>query len=72
MASAKLLPGEELTAERAKVGQPPLVPASARDRGDGPHQRLVLRGEGVSGAPFDAVSFPLDDLFPFKDPSSEA
>ena len=32
----------------------------------------VLRGEGVSGAPFDAVSFPLDDLFPFKDPSSEA
>jgi imidazolonepropionase len=54
MASAKILPGEELTAERAKIGQPPLVPATTRDRGDGPHQRLVLRGATVidgTGAP---------------------
>ena len=32
----------------------------------------IQRGEDVSVAPFDAVGFPLDDLFPFKDPSSEA
>ena len=54
MARTKLLPGEELTDERAKVGQPPLVPASVRDRGAGPHARLVLRGATVidgTGAP---------------------
>jgi Uma2 family endonuclease len=29
----------------------------------------VERGEPVSLPPFDAVSFPLDDLFPFDDPA---
>jgi Uma2 family endonuclease len=29
----------------------------------------IARGEAVSIAPFDAVSFPLDDLFPFDEPS---
>ena len=37
------------------------------------HQWLLLatiqRGEPVQVAPFDAVSFPLDDLFPFDTPS---
>ncbi len=30
----------------------------------------VERGEAVSLPPFDAVSFPLDDLFPFDDPAA--
>ena len=30
----------------------------------------VVRGEAVSLPPFDAVSFPLDDLFPFDDPAA--
>ncbi|MBX9934106.1 MAG: Uma2 family endonuclease [Methylobacterium sp.] len=30
----------------------------------------VQRGEPVSLPPFDAVSFPLDDLFPFDDPAA--
>jgi Uma2 family endonuclease len=30
----------------------------------------VERGEPVSLPPFDAVSFPLDDLFPFDDPAA--
>ncbi|TNC12436.1 Uma2 family endonuclease [Methylobacterium terricola] len=30
----------------------------------------VARGQAVSLAPFDAVSFPLDDLFPFDDPAA--
>ena len=54
MARSKLLPGEELTEERARAGQPPLVPATARDRGTGPFKRLVLRGATVidgTGAP---------------------
>jgi Uma2 family endonuclease len=32
----------------------------------------VLRGETVALAPFDAVPFPLDDLFPFADPAAPA
>lgn len=33
----------------------------------------IQRGEDVSVAPFDAISFPLDDLFPFDTPpASEA
>ncbi len=30
----------------------------------------VARGETVTLPPFDAVSFPLDDLFPFDDPAA--
>ncbi|MGX7707505.1 Uma2 family endonuclease [Methylobacterium sp. Gmos1] len=30
----------------------------------------VARGETVALAPFDAVPFPLDDLFPFDDPAA--
>lgn len=32
----------------------------------------VLRGETVAIPPFDAVPFPLDDLFPFADPAATA
>jgi Uma2 family endonuclease len=32
----------------------------------------VQRGETVALAPFDAVPFPLDDLFPFDDPAAPA
>jgi Uma2 family endonuclease len=32
----------------------------------------AVSGEAVSLAPFDAVSFPLDDLFPFADPAASA
>ena len=32
----------------------------------------VQRGETVALAPFDAVPFPLDDLFPFDDPATPA
>ncbi|MFD0936549.1 Uma2 family endonuclease [Methylobacterium trifolii] len=32
----------------------------------------VQRGETVGLAPFDAVPFPLDDLFPFDDPAALA
>ena len=31
----------------------------------------VARGEAVALPPFDAVPFPLDDLFPFADPRAE-
>ncbi|GJD46161.1 hypothetical protein AFCDBAGC_4041 [Methylobacterium cerastii] len=31
----------------------------------------VARGETVALPPFDAVPFPLDDLFPFADPSAD-
>jgi imidazolonepropionase len=51
---AGVLPGNELAVERAKAGQPPLVPATSRDRGIGPYRRLVLRGATVidgTGAP---------------------
>jgi Uma2 family endonuclease len=38
------------------------------------HQWLLLgtvqRGEDVGLQPFDAVTFPLDDLFPFDDPAA--
>ncbi|HUB46090.1 MAG TPA: amidohydrolase family protein [Acetobacteraceae bacterium] len=46
--------GEELTAQRAKQGMPPLEPATSRDRGVGPFGRMVLRGATVidgTGAP---------------------
>jgi imidazolonepropionase len=51
---AATAPGDELAAERAKAGQPPIVAATARDRGVGPFKRLVLRGATVidgTGAP---------------------
>lgn len=32
----------------------------------------VQRGEAVALQPFDAVPFPLDDLFPFDDPAAPA
>ncbi|KOX45129.1 hypothetical protein ADL19_23840 [Streptomyces purpurogeneiscleroticus] len=32
----------------------------------------VQRGEAVALPPFDAVPFPLDDLFPFEDPAAPA
>jgi hypothetical protein len=32
----------------------------------------MLRGEEVHAAPFEAASFPLDDLFPFDTPPSSA
>jgi len=47
-------PGDELAVYRAKVGQPPVVPARQRDRGIGPFKRLVLRNATVidgTGAP---------------------
>ncbi len=46
--------GEELTAQRAQQGMPPLQPATGRDRGVGPFARMVLRGATVidgTGAP---------------------
>ena len=48
------LPGNELAQGRDAAGQPPLVPATGRDRGIGPFKRLVLRGATVidgTGAP---------------------
>src|SRR3954470_14726971 len=51
---AGVLPGNELAVERAKAGQPPVAPATSRDRGLGPHHRLVLREATVidgTGAP---------------------
>ncbi len=54
MPDTTLLPGEELTQERIKAGQPPVRAATARDRGEGPFRRLVLRGATVidgTGAP---------------------
>ena len=48
------LPGNELAQGRDAAGQPPLVPATGRDRGVGPFKRLVLRGATVidgTGAP---------------------
>lgn len=51
---ADTLPGDELAAERTKVKQPPVAPATRRDRGIGPFKRLVLRGATVidgTGAP---------------------
>lgn len=32
----------------------------------------IQRGEEVRVAPFDAIGFPIDDLFPFDSPSTEA
>jgi hypothetical protein len=32
----------------------------------------IQRGEQISIAPFEAVSFPLDDLFPFDVPPSSS
>ena len=32
----------------------------------------IQRGETVALPPFDAVPFPLDDLFPFDDPAAPA
>ncbi len=49
-----VLPGDEIAAERAKSGQPPVAAAATRDRGKGPWPRLVLRGALVidgTGAP---------------------
>ena len=46
--------GNELGLGRAAAGQPPLQPATGRDRGIGPFKRLVLRGATVidgTGAP---------------------
>ncbi len=54
MSDTPILAGNELAAERAKAGQPPLVPSTSRDRGIGPHKRLVLRAATVidgTGAP---------------------
>jgi imidazolonepropionase len=51
---ASTQPGDELAAERAKTGQPPVPAATTRDRGLGPFPRLVLRGATVidgTGAP---------------------
>ena len=61
----KLLPGEELAAERAKAGQPPIVPATGRDRGEGPFRRLVLRGatviDGTGAPPIGPVDIVVED-----------
>jgi imidazolonepropionase len=49
-----VLPGDELAAERANAGQPPIVGATSRDRGLGPFPRLVLRNATMidgTGAP---------------------
>jgi imidazolonepropionase len=46
--------GEEITVALGKAGQPPLEGAVSRDRGEGPFDRLVLRGATVidgTGAP---------------------
>ena len=54
MPDTTILPGEELTEERARAGEPPVAPATSRDRGEGPFRRLVLRGATVidgTGAP---------------------
>ncbi|HEY9724105.1 MAG TPA: amidohydrolase family protein [Oscillatoriaceae cyanobacterium] len=48
------LPGDELAAACASIGQPPVAPARARDRGIGPFRRLVLKNATVidgTGAP---------------------
>ena len=34
------------------------------------HAELMRSGETVRAAPFDAISFPLDHLFPFDAPPS--
>ena len=65
MPDAALLPGEELTAERAKAGQPPVAAATTRDRGEGPFRRLVLRGarviDGTGAPPLSPVDIVVED-----------
>ena len=54
MAQTKSLPGEEFVEAYSRAGTQPVAPAAARDRGTGPHRRLVLRGATVidgTGAP---------------------
>ena len=54
MTELAALPGDELATASAKGGQPPVQPASSRDRGAGPFRRLLLRGATVidgTGAP---------------------
>src|SRR3546814_15795683 len=46
--------GEERIRKGQKAGMPPVDPATSRDRGDGPFERLVLRGATIidgTGAP---------------------
>ena len=48
------LPGDELAGACTMAGQPPVAPATRRDRGAGPFKRLVLRNATVidgTGAP---------------------
>ncbi len=65
MPDPALLPGEELTAERAKAGQPPVTAATGRDRGEGPFRRMVLRGatviDGTSAPPIGPVDIVVED-----------
>lgn len=65
MSDATPAVGEELTIERAKGGQPPVVAATGRDRGDGPYRRLVLRGatviDGTGAPPIGPVDLVVED-----------
>ena len=46
--------------------------ASPSRTGAGCSSPRIQRGETVALPPFDAVPFPLDDLFPFDDPAAPA
>ncbi len=57
--------GEELSVERAKVGQPPVAAATSRDRGIGPFRRLILRGatviDGTGAPPIGPADITVED-----------
>ncbi|MEC7760638.1 MAG: amidohydrolase family protein [Pseudomonadota bacterium] len=62
MTLENVLPGDELATVMAERGYPAVEPATTRDRGEGPFERLVLRGARLidgTGAPpagpFDIV-----------------
>ncbi len=58
-------PGNELGLGRAAAGQPPLQPATGRDRGIGPFKRLVLRGatviDGTGAPPIGPTDIVIED-----------
>jgi imidazolonepropionase-like amidohydrolase len=62
---ADVLPGDELAAACSMVGQPPVTPATRRDRGVGPFQRLVLRNatviDGTGAPPLGPMNILVED-----------
>ncbi|VVE15805.1 amidohydrolase [Pandoraea iniqua] len=64
-ADGQIAIGEEIVAGFAKYKLPSVVPATSRDRGVGPHHRLVLRGatliDGTGAPPWGFVDVVVED-----------